>query len=317
MRKFIVFAPPYNEMQGGVVCLHKLTDLLNRIGFEAYIFPSYENIIFNKSDFFLPSLRLAREFVRHFRNFKTNINFISPIYDGPSESIQSDEWIVVYYEQVSGNPLKARNVVRWLLHQPGYHTGIINYGFNELHIKFNEAIRDFNYPNSKLADFLLPIIHYPLNYYNLNQIPERRSGSAYCIRKGKGKLIRHDLKDSVLIDNLSHKKAAEVFKRVKTFISYDSYTAYSRFAALCGCDSIVIPDENVSQEQWYPNPEDRYGVAYGFENINAARETRILLQEKILKEVEQSSKIAKVFAESSDSYFNGSRYNLFRKEHAQ
>jgi hypothetical protein len=317
MRKFIIFAPPYNEMQGGVICLHKLTDLLNRIGFEAYIFPSYENIIINKRDFLLPSLKLAREFARHILNFKTNENFITPIYSGSVESIQSNEWIVVYYEQVSGNPLKARNVVRWLLHQPGYHTGIINYGFNELHIKFNDAIRDFHYPNSKLADFLMPIIHYPLNYYNLDRISERRNGIAYCIRKGTGKIIRHDLKGSFLIDNLSHEQIAEIFKRVKTFISYDSYTAYSRFAALCGCDSIVIPDENVSQEQWYPNSEDRYGVAYGFENINAARETRILLQEKILKEVEQSSVNAKIFAEKSNAYFDDPRYNLFRKNHAQ
>jgi hypothetical protein len=315
MRKFLIFAPPYNEKQGGVICLHKLTDSLNRLGLEAYIFPAYENILINKKNVFLPLLRLGREYLRNFRKFQINSNFMTPIYGGPLDDLQSDEWVVIYYEQVSGNPLKAKNIVRWLLHQPGYHTGMINYGFNEFHIKFNDAVRDFYYPNSKLADFLLPIIDYPLNLYNLDNVSEKRNGTAYCIRKGFGKNVQHDLKNSILIDNLSHDEVSAIFKRVETFISYDSYTAYSRFAALCGCDSIVIPDNNVSQEQWYPNLEDRYGVAYGFENISFARATRTLLLDKILEEIEQSLMVAKKFADSANAYFDEPRYSLFRKKH--
>lgn len=317
MRKFIIFAPPYNEMQGGTICLHKLVDLLNRQGYEAYLYPSFENIIFNKKNFIIPSLKLGREFVRSILNFKINKNFITPIFDGSYQSIRSDEWIVIYGEQVSGNPLSARNVVRWLLHQPGYHTGVINYGFNELHIKFNEAIRDFHYPNSRLSDFTMPIIHYPLDLYNMDNVSTERTGIAYCIRKGRGKTIEHELKDSILIDKLSHKEVAKIFKRVRVFISYDSYTAYSRFAVLCGCDSIVIPDDNIAKEQWYPNSEDRYGIAYGFKDLDDARKTRELLHKKILQEVEESRKYVEVFVESANSYFNKSRYNLFRKEHVQ
>lgn len=316
MRKFIIFTPPYDEKKGGTICLHQLANMLNKLGYEAYIFPSFENILFSKRDFLIPSLKLLREFGRSLQKFKVNKDFITPIYDGSIKSIQSDEWIVIYYEQVSGNPLGAKNIVRWLLHQPGYHTGTINYGFNEFHVKFNEAVRDFHYPNCQLASFLMPIIYYPLNLYNLNDTAENRYGTAYCIRKGKGKQIRHDLTDSVLIDNLPHQEVAQIFKRVKTFISYDSYTAYSRFAALCGCDSIVIPDDGVSLQQWYPDPKDRYGVAYDFEDINFARETRLLLKEKILNEIRQSMAIADSFAEKANDYFNKPRYGLFRKKYA-
>jgi hypothetical protein len=37
---------------------------------------------------------------------------------------------------------------------------------------------------------------------------------------------------------------------VETFISYDTYTAYSLFAVLCECESVVIPDEGVSEEAY-------------------------------------------------------------------
>lgn len=315
-RKFVVFAPAYNEKQGGAICLHKLVDLLNRSGFEAYLFPTFENIVLNKRKFLVPTLKFAREFYRSFEKFHTNKHFITPVYSGSVKAFETDEWITVYYEQVLGNPLSARNVVRWLLHQPGFHTGSVYYGYNELHVKFNEAIRDFHYPNSVLADFIMPIIHYPLELYNYHNITPLRNGSAYCLRKGKGKAIQHELANSILIDNLPHEKIADIFKRVNTFISYDSYTAYSRFAALCGCDSIVIPDDGVTELQWYPNPEDRFGVAYGFDKIETARETRELLYKKILLEQEQLEQVVLEFADKANTFFDRPRYNLFREKHA-
>jgi len=83
---------------------------------------------------------------------------------------------------------------------------------------------------------------------------------------------------------LSHKEISKIFKKVKTFISYDPYTAYSNFAALCGAESVVIPDDNVKIDQWYSDEENRYGLAYGFENINESLKTTHLLLEKIKKQ---------------------------------
>ena len=92
---------------------------------------------------------------------------------------------------------------------------------------------------------------------------------------------------------MSHPEIAGIFKRVKTFISYDTYTAYSRFAVLCGCESVVVPDEGVTKEQWRPNPADRYGVAYGFSDIEAASRTAHLMKEHTLFEERISSENVK------------------------
>lgn len=318
MRKFVIFAPTYNERQGGVICLHKLAHTINELGHKAFLYPSFENIELSKKNVAKPLLRFGREIYRTlFQKFRTNPHFNSPVYSGSYEDLSTDEWIVVYYEQVFGNPLRARNVVRWLLHQPGYHTGAVYYGFNELHARFNEAIRNFQFPNSIQSASFLPVIHYPLELYNEDNASLNREGTAFCIRKGKGKPIQHDLSNSVLIDDLSHRETAQVFKRVKTFISYDSYTAYSRFASLCGCDSVVIPDIAIDESTWYPNPVDRFGVAYGFENIEASRSTRHLLLDKINREHAQSAISVADFIAECNNFFDRPRYMLFREKHVR
>lgn len=318
MRKFVVFAPSYDERHGGIICLHKLVHQINEAGHEAYLCPTFENLEFNRHNFLMPVRRLLGDIATGlFKPYRTHRSFNTPIYGGPARDLQSDEWVVVYPELVFGNPLKARNVARWLLHQPGFHSGVVYYGFNELHVRFNEALREFRYPNSQQAAFFLPIIHYPLDLYNEEGAAARRSGTAYCIRKGGGKAMQHDLSNSALIDGLSHEGVAAVFKRVETFISYDTYTAYSRFAALCGCDSVVIPDEGVTEAQWYPNPADRYGVAYGFDQIGKARQTRQLLQQKIQQEHQQSAEAAVRFVQACEAFFDRPRYNLFRVSSAR
>jgi hypothetical protein len=60
------------------------------------------------------------------------------------------------------------------------------------------------------------------------------------------------------------------------FISYDMHTAYSLFASLCGCDSVVVPRAGMSKEQWKVGKDksDLDGIAYGYEDIERARQTR-------------------------------------------
>jgi len=38
-------------------------------------------------------------------------------------------------------------------------------------------------------------------------------------------------------------------------------------AAMCGCTPVVIPDPGLTREQWTPEGGDRYGVAYGVDDV--------------------------------------------------
>src|SRR5690606_7573161 len=130
----------------------------------------------------------------------------------------------------------------------------------------------------------LKVIHYPLEHYHTTNVSGTRRGTAVCIRKGKGKTFQHDERDAIVIDGKSHEEVAQILNKVSVFVSYDTYTAYSLFAVLCGCDSVVIPDPGVDEASWYPNPTDRDGIAYGFENIEAARASAPRVLPRILAE---------------------------------
>lgn len=302
LTKYLIFAPPFDENVGGVVCLHKLCHTINDAGGEAYLAPYFDNCEISRRDFFAPLIKLLRHERGRLRGFALNPAFRTPIYRGNEHEKHPEQWVVVYPEIVFGNPLKAKNVVRWLLHNPGYHTGKIYYGQHELHVKFNDGIKPFAYPDCTVASNNLKIIHYPLEHYNLAGASTERTGAAYCVRKGKGKAFVHEA-GAILIDGKSHREIADIFKKVQTFVSYDTYTAYSFFAVLCGCDSIVIPDAGVDEASWYPQSSDRDGIAYGLESIDKARATAHKVLPRILAEHEASNANATKFMNEAEKFF--------------
>lgn len=305
--KFLIMSPSYSEINGGVVVLHKLCHILNELGEDAYLYPYRDNYIVNSNSILRTTYSAMKNYVKiRTARYKLNPSLNTPILDRIPTDIDTNNWVVVYPEVVLGNPLGAKNVVRWLLHQPGFHNGSIMYGQGELYFKFNSAIHDFHLQGSTTSDIDLKVIHYPLEHYNQDNISNTRSGTAYCMRKGRGKPIVHDLNDSVLIDGLSHAETAKIFKSVKQFISYDTLTAYSIFAVLCGCESVVIPDEGVSKEQWYPNEEDRFGIAYGLteEERTNARITSPLVIDRVTEQTQKSIHDVYKFTEEVNGFFS-------------
>ena len=116
-----IYTPGYDENSGGRIALHRLCHLLNQTqDFDAYLVPrklekirisSIRNIIGSCIQY----VRL--EYERYF-NFKVNHDWNTPIKR--LRFVDDKDAIVVYPEITFGNPLQAKNVVRWLLHQPGH-----------------------------------------------------------------------------------------------------------------------------------------------------------------------------------------------------
>ncbi len=306
LRKFLIYAPPYDPNTGGIIALHKLCDLINRSGREAFLYPlmpSFELHLHslpqlqNMLDQFQAGLAAALE-------FRVNSDFITPTLAPAVEDQAGQDWVVVYPEIVFGNPLRAPNVVRWMMHKPGYWTNQVHYGAGELHFYYGQAFREYDVPRCTTSELRLTIHHTPFQLYLDEDANRPRSGTAYCLRKGKGRPLQHDLSDSVLIDGKSHEEIATIFKRVKTFISYDLWTTYSRYASLSGCDSVIIPEEGVGLQDWAPELQNRLGIAYGFDDLERARCTRGDLVALYRQSIEnEGMSTAQAFVTEVDEFF--------------
>lgn len=172
---------------------------------------------------------------------------------------------------------------------------------NELYFFYQDAFNDAALNPD--ADNLLRVSWMMNNVYQKRNYGERH-GSCYAIRKGKDRKIVHDLADSACIDNLSHQEVSSLFNSKKFFYSYDPYTMYTTYAAVCGCIPIVIPVEGLSKEEWVPM-DRRFGIAYGAEEgeINWAIGTRDNLLDRIEEQNKNEDIMVSRFVSKCESFF--------------
>lgn len=288
--KFIIYAPPYNPASGGIIVLHKLCDELNKENIDCKIFPlEYYKIQKNP-------LKILKSIIRKIIQkisktpFKTNSQFKTPV----TNNFDRDDTIVIYPEIVKNNPLNAKHIVRWLLFKDKWFSDHSKKYQDNLFFFFQEAFA----PESKKIHCAgkLQVTHLQTEIYFDHQNKERQ-GTCHAIRKGKNSQKKIP-PESILIDKLSHEEISLIFNRCQKFISYDPYTLYAQYAAICGCLSIVEPIENLTKEQWQPIEELRYGIAYGKEDIEWANNTK----EKVLpylksKEAENNESVKTLIKE--------------------
>lgn len=306
-KSYLILAASYSDTVGGVIALHKLCHVLNSIGETALLVPplsSYDTSLINKKRV----LGKLRKELRRWKSsdYVTNPKFNTPVIKKTLPKLRLEDYIVVYPDVISGNPLCAPHVVRWFLHSPGHHMKEIHYRTDELHFDYNNFLKIHRLPAVKISSTRLYLTHTPTELYNLdNALPDdKRSGTAYCLRKGKGREIVHDIANSVLIDDMPHDEIANIFKRIKTFISYDTYTSYNVFAALSGADSVVVPEQGISKNDWHPDAKDHYGIAYGFDDIPSARKTRPLLLKHIQEREAFQQETVGEFAGETQRFFS-------------
>lgn len=251
-KKYIIYTPGYDENAGGRIVLHYLCHLINHLGGEAYLWNEKVSRKGKPTDnqILLP-LRTCIRLKKRNRDYATNPQWTTPLFKDWASLLtykgQLDDYIVVYPEIIDGNPLRAKNVVRLLMHNPGHFTGQVNYGQHEYLIRYSPAFAKNFVPDatSVMSEHFLTISTTPSAYHREGEALQRK-GTAYLIRKGKDKPLVHDLTDSVCIDGMSHAETADVLRRVRCLYCYDPVTAYMRFAWMCGCRviSVLSPEEN-------------------------------------------------------------------------
>lgn len=301
----IVCAPSYDENSGGTIALHKLCDLLVSAGIKSSIFPLIEvqeisplNWVDATRYAIVQGVNLERQF-RERGYFKLCSRYRTQLFEGPINRIfNSDQIVVVYPEIVFGNPLNAKHVARWLLHDPGFHSGKVYYSKGEVQFRYNDRTSPIIAEYLQIAEDNLFVADSPLDLYHVDEVHERtvvRSGSAYTIRKGRGRRLVHDLDNSICIDGMNHDQVATIFKTVKFFYSYDLMTFYSNFAAFAGAISVLLPLSPGDPDQGPITPVALKGVAYGIDDIPRALSTVEDLRREMLKSNEDSLRSVRQF----------------------
>lgn len=260
-QNYIVVAPSFNENSGGAIFLHNLAHELNGRGERALLWP-------------MGSMRKLNRYRSFFRWFvKRKRMKTSPDLDTPVArwSDLTPDSIVIYAEIIMGNPLGARNVVRWLLYKPGLRHPY-DFGPDEMFFRVGE-ITDLPEVTGGAPDLLL----WGVNRTYRNENRPDRNGVCYIVRKGnlKPRIPETETADAIDIAGMTHAEINDVFNRCHTFYSYDEATMYSQYAAVTGCTSVVIPGLYASRDEWAKNHElGRYGIAYGLDDIAHAQATQ-------------------------------------------
>lgn len=303
-RPIVVYANAFDETRGGPIVLHRLVDRLNRMGEDAYVYPRAKQHGYshhcgvNLRTKIQTWYRNKRAHYRAKKNFRLNSDFETPIAD--RKTIR--EAIIVYPETVDGNPLRSKHVVRWLLHKPGFFRPQVRFGPNELtyfwHSGFAEGVAGIDQENHLKVNWIRSDVYFDRKLPN-------RAGACRLIRKGKytGLSEAPEGDAAILIDDMTHEEKAEVFNKTRVLYSHDPFTQYMTYAAMCGCIPVVVPQQDKSLHDEFTNRADRWGIAYGDEEIDWAFETRGKLLDKISKEQESEDEMLKKFVEKLREHF--------------
>ena len=213
--KFIVIhAPPYTHKSGGIVVLHYLCHLLNRLKFEAYLATSV----------------------------RTN-----PLWETPvlPESLKNEEPSLTVLAEIY--PTQAGRVFRWCLNKPGLmtngpHHGPTQYPPNELVYSY---IEDLDHSAQQATQglvkrFCLPSLD-PEVFDRCSGV-ERDLPGCYYIGKGSKTVTLPDEEKLAAITMAWPKEKAELallLRRSKKFYSFDSFSAINAEAQYCGCEAFV------------------------------------------------------------------------------
>ena len=272
MKNILIYThmPNFCFIDGGTVVQYYLAKTLEEYGQNVRIYPS--------------------------SGIKTNNSIFSKFYDNNFPI--DDNCVVIYCEGTTGNPLNAKNVVRWMLSKLGQnvpYTRVNTWGKNELVYYFNSEEKIAN-NSDKLGNLykMLNIIyiHPSANNYNLKS----RKGTCFTYRKrllthGKKPMIIHTQGSFEITRNHTQLECIKIFNKHTYFISYDSITFLLVIAALCGCVSIVKKVSGLSKQDWLnttaaceylkeSGENTLYGIAYGRDDLQNAIKTLHLAKQQ-------------------------------------
>lgn len=232
---FYIVSPSYTHQSAGIKALHLFCHSLNRRGQLAFLV---------KQDIFE---------VSPFEEMDLNPDLLTPPLTLKSYELHRDAGltpIVVYPETITGNPLAASVVVRYVLNFPGLLGGDRAYADDEMVFAYSSKLAEAAGIGEDRVLFLPASdtdIFYPPN---TDQLREGACFYADKYRKVHGAEPFDITKDAVEITrgigSQSTEEVAELFRRSELFYCYEN-SALAFEAALCGCPTVYLPNEHLTE----------------------------------------------------------------------
>jgi hypothetical protein len=280
----------YGEvLTGGVVAMHYLAYLLAKEGHNVYMFtqPQYPH----------KNIQILKSWVvkKGGGSFEDATNS----YNWESFSYLYSNTVAIYPETTFGNWFGTHHIVRWLLYPSDkFHED--TWGENDYCFTYGKQKSLTTSFKGKDSQELIAMNFYLDDFKNENR--ESRSGFCHLLHKHtspNAKTFLNELNSTSLSDwktSGTHKYLNEQFNKHEYFICYDQLSFWPQMAALCGCKVVVMNvkdnpntfyDYNTTPEQYrLENPLKKYGVAFGFEDLQYAIDTQHLVEDH-LKEMNE------------------------------
>lgn len=250
---YIVIAPDFIGNSAGICCLYQLAADLKKSGFEAAITGSQRG------------------------NPKYPVPLIST--KQAREAAKNGAW-VIYPEIINGNPLKARNVIRWTLNKPGLLGGDEVYPESEHVFVYSEVFAPY-LKNKIQGKLYMPTIDRTIFFPPENDEP--RALTCYYVGKSRYKDGVFDPKTTLEITRNTPPKSelGKIFRAAKVLYCFDNSTALIYEALLCGCHVIVIPDGTQTWEDYQKLELGTSGILWGANGAPKEPFQPIELQERL------------------------------------
>jgi len=215
--KFLIFSPPYRNSSAGIRVLHRLAQELIKLGYRSFVFTDW------------------RETAR-----------LRP-YVG--------DCVVVYPEVIRGNPLGAKNVVRYVLNTPGYLGCDSTYADSELVFVHSRALMaGAQSATRQVIDESRLMEISVIEPWLFQPKPELERAYDVCFWVGKGANVADNETMTRVNDYIRGKKflqityelpstregLAHLFQSCHEFLTIDDFTAMLMEAKLCGCKTTIM-----------------------------------------------------------------------------
>lgn len=216
---YYVYAPPFHETSGGVRAMHYLCHELNNVGQQAYLYLDGASSSLNTP-------LLTPELISQHK-------------------AQGLEPVVIYPEVVQGNPLRAKNVVRYFLNIPGFltNTPLEKLGWAKSDMFFTHGADIV--PEGWQATFLqVPLLN--TRVYNPDGAGEREGSLVWLNRFLNANGVTEPITDNSIeisyrVGVRTPEELAELYRKAELFYTYEHTTACFE-ALLCGCPVVYLPN---------------------------------------------------------------------------